>query len=162
MPRPASASHIVDLDNNRTVSRWLSDEAVRPKNLTVSVPDPLILTEHLQEAARHFAPDVTFIDVAGTYERALTMCASHHCCDTLARPTAGGDLRSRCGVCRRDQPFVASGFAGRPPSRARPWPTSPPNGRSEGIVVEGSVSVRTLPNTARCGAVFDEVAALSI
>jgi chromosome partitioning protein len=44
--------HIVDLDNNRTVSRWLSDDAVRPKNLTVSVPDPLILTEHLQEAAR--------------------------------------------------------------------------------------------------------------
>jgi chromosome partitioning protein len=65
--------HIVDLDNNRTVSRWLADDAVRPKNITVSVPDPQILTEHLQEIARHYAPDVIMIDVAGTYERALTI-----------------------------------------------------------------------------------------
>src|ERR1700694_581245 len=65
--------HIVDLDNNRTVSRWLADEAVRPRNLTVSVPDPQILTEQLEEIARHYAPDITLIDVAGTYERALTI-----------------------------------------------------------------------------------------
>ena len=49
------------------------DDAARPKNLTVSVPDPQILTEHLQEAARYYAPDVILIDVAGTYERALTI-----------------------------------------------------------------------------------------
>jgi chromosome partitioning protein len=64
--------HIIDLDSNKTVSRWLSDEKTRPANLTVSVPDPQLLTEHLQEAARHYAPDITLIDIAGSYERALT------------------------------------------------------------------------------------------
>ena len=65
--------HVIDLDANKTVSRWLSDEKARPQNLTVSVPDPHILTEHLQEAARHYAPDMILIDVAGSYERALTI-----------------------------------------------------------------------------------------
>lgn len=66
-------THIIDLDANKTVSRWLADDHVRPHNLTVSAPDPHILTEHLQEAARHFAPDRILIDVAGSYERALTI-----------------------------------------------------------------------------------------
>lgn len=66
-------THIIDLDANKTVSRWLRDDETRPSNLTVSSPDPLILTEHLQEAARHFAPDRILIDVAGSFERALTV-----------------------------------------------------------------------------------------
>ena len=49
--------HIVDLDNNHTVSRWLGDDKARPELLTVSSPDPQLLTEHLQEAARHYGPD---------------------------------------------------------------------------------------------------------
>jgi AAA domain/Chaperone of endosialidase len=65
--------HIIDLDSNKTVSRWLSDDKTRPANLTVSVPDPQLLTEHLQETARHHAPDITLIDIAGSYERALVV-----------------------------------------------------------------------------------------
>ena len=68
--------HIVDLDNNRTVSRWFADEKTRPKNITVSTPDPTALTEHLAELAATTAPDVILIDVAGTYERALTVAVA--------------------------------------------------------------------------------------
>ena len=32
--------HIVDLDNNRTVSRWFADASIRPSAITVSTPDP--------------------------------------------------------------------------------------------------------------------------
>jgi chromosome partitioning protein len=65
--------HIIDLDDNQTVSRWLADDSTRPANLTVSKPDPQLLTEHLQEIARRYTPDVTLIDIAGRYERALTV-----------------------------------------------------------------------------------------
>lgn len=65
--------HIIDLDDNQTVSRWLADDKSRPAAITVSKPDPQLLTEHLQECARHFAPDLVLIDIAGRYERALTV-----------------------------------------------------------------------------------------
>ncbi len=65
--------HIIDLDNNRTVSRWLSDDTTRPRAITISTPDPQSLTEHLQELAARQEPDVILIDIAGTYERALTV-----------------------------------------------------------------------------------------
>ena len=61
--------HIVDLDNNRTVSRWFADAARRPDGITVSTPEPTGLTEHLAELAASTAPDLVLIDVAGTYER---------------------------------------------------------------------------------------------
>lgn len=68
--------HIVDLDNNRTVSRWFADTARRPDGITVSAPDPAGLTEHLAELAATSNPDVILIDVAGTYERALTVAVA--------------------------------------------------------------------------------------
>ena len=68
--------HIVDLDNNRTVSRWFADAARRPDGITVSTPDPTALTEHLAELAASTAPDLVLIDVAGTYERALTVAVA--------------------------------------------------------------------------------------
>lgn len=68
--------HIVDLDNNRTISRWFADTARRPDGLTVSTPDPAGLTEHLAELAVTRAPDLILIDVAGTYERALTVAVA--------------------------------------------------------------------------------------
>jgi len=68
--------HIVDLDNNRTVSRWFSDTARRPDGITVTAPDPSGLTEHLEELAATANPDVILIDVAGTYERALTVAVA--------------------------------------------------------------------------------------
>jgi chromosome partitioning protein len=80
--------HVMDLDANRTASRWLADDNVRPGNLTVSAPDPQILTEHLQEAARVYAPDMILIDVAGSYERALTVAiARAHLTIIPAAPT---------------------------------------------------------------------------
>jgi chromosome partitioning protein len=68
--------HIVDLDQNRTVSRWFQDDKTRPRAITVSTPDPQELTEHLQELARKSDPDLILIDVAGSYERALTVAAA--------------------------------------------------------------------------------------
>jgi chromosome partitioning protein len=68
--------HIVDLDNNRTVSRWFADAGQRPKNISVSAPDPTGLTEHLADLAAASAPDLILIDVAGTYERALTVAVA--------------------------------------------------------------------------------------
>ena len=70
--RAGSRVHICDLDGNQTVSRWLSNEATRPANITVSKPDPEALTEHLQQTARDHAPDFCLIDIAGVYETALT------------------------------------------------------------------------------------------
>lgn len=64
--------HIVDLDSNHTVSRWLGDGRASPR-LTVSAADPQDLTAHLAEIAERMRPDVTLIDIAGTYERALTV-----------------------------------------------------------------------------------------
>jgi len=68
--------HIVDLDANRTVSRWFQDSRTRPRAISVSTPDPQHLTEHLQELGRTTAPDLIMIDVAGAYERALTVAAA--------------------------------------------------------------------------------------
>ena len=65
--------HIIDLDGNHTVSRWLGDAGRSSPRLTVSTADPQDLTEHLTEIARKHAPDVVLIDIAGTYERALTI-----------------------------------------------------------------------------------------
>ena len=68
--------HIVDLDNNRTVSRWFGDASIRPPAITVSTPDPQELTTHLADLGRNAAPDLILIDVAGSYERALTVAAA--------------------------------------------------------------------------------------
>jgi chromosome partitioning protein len=70
------STHIIDLDNNRTVSRWFADTARRPDVVTVSSPDPAALTDHLAELASTTRPDVILIDVAGTYERALTVAVA--------------------------------------------------------------------------------------
>lgn len=69
-------SHIVDLDNNHTVARWLSDASVRPSTLTVSAPEPDELTTHLRNIKASIDPDVILIDVAGAYERALTVAVA--------------------------------------------------------------------------------------
>jgi len=67
--------HVVDLDSNQTVSRWLGGQNFAPR-LTVSVADPQDLTAHLAEMAAKSKPDVTLIDIAGTYERALTVAVA--------------------------------------------------------------------------------------
>ena len=68
-------AHVIDLDSNHTVSRWLGDGSGIPR-LSVSVADPQDLTEHLGVVAQAHKPDVTLIDIAGTYERALTVAVA--------------------------------------------------------------------------------------
>jgi chromosome partitioning protein len=95
--------HIVDLDNNRTVSRWLGDEAARPKDLTVSAPDPQLLTEHLQEAARHYAPDRILIDIAGNYERALTVAIARAHLTLIPASTTEADIYEAARIAQHIQ-----------------------------------------------------------
>ncbi len=92
--------HIVDLDNNRTVSRWFSDAARRPDGITVSTPDPVGLTEHLAELTATTSPDLILIDVAGTYERALTVAVARaHLTLIPAAPTEA-DIYEAARVAR--------------------------------------------------------------
>lgn len=92
--------HIVDLDSNRTVSRWFGDAARRPDGITVSTPDPTGLTEHLAELAATTAPDLVLIDVAGTYERALTVAVARaHLTLIPAAPTEA-DIYEAARVAR--------------------------------------------------------------
>jgi chromosome partitioning protein len=100
--------HIIDLDNNGTVSRWLADNNTRPKNLTVSVPDPQILTEHLQEAARHYAPDKILIDVAGNYERALTVAIARAHLTLIPASTTEADIFEAARIARHIQTIYAA------------------------------------------------------
>jgi chromosome partitioning protein len=100
--------HIVDLDNNRTVSRWLADDKTRPRNLTVSAPDPQILTEHLQEAARHYAPDKILIDVAGNYERALTVAIARAHLTIIPASTTEADIYEAQRIARHIQTIYAA------------------------------------------------------
>lgn len=67
--------HVIDLDSNQTVARWLGGQSYSPR-LSVSVADPQDLTAHLAEVAAKLRPDVTIIDIAGTYERALTVAVA--------------------------------------------------------------------------------------
>jgi chromosome partitioning protein len=90
--------HIVDLDNNRTVSRWFADDARRPRNITVSAPEPTALTDHLSELAATTSPDLILIDVAGTYERALTVAVARaHL--TLIPAASTGCCSTACSRC---------------------------------------------------------------
>ncbi len=102
--------HLIDLDGNRTISRWLADEQLRPSNLTVSSPDPQILTEHLHEAARHYAPDMILIDIAGSYEQALTIAIARAHLTIIPASTTEADIFEAARVARHiDTIFRAFG-----------------------------------------------------
>jgi chromosome partitioning protein len=64
--------HLIDLDNNKTLSRWMGDAATRPRAITVSTPDPEQLNDYLKKLNADNGPDVVIIDIAGTFERGLT------------------------------------------------------------------------------------------
>lgn len=100
--------HLVDLDSNLTASRWLKDENARPPTLTVSAPDPQILTEHLQETARHYAPDVTLIDVAGSYERALTIAIARANLTIIPCATTEADIFEAARIAGHIQTMYAA------------------------------------------------------
>ena len=63
--------HVLDLDSNRTISRWLAQS--QSPLLTVSAPSPTDLTIHLASVGEREAPEVILIDVAGTFEQAITV-----------------------------------------------------------------------------------------
>lgn len=99
--------HVIDLDGNRCISRWLADEKTRPVNLTVSAPDPQILTEHLQETARHYAPDIILIDIAGSYEQALTVAVGRAHLSIIPACTTEADIYEAARVARHIQTIFA-------------------------------------------------------
>lgn len=68
--------HIVDLDSNRTIGRWFSDPSIRPAAISIAMPDPGDLTDHLEQTISDEDPDLILIDVAGAYERALTLATA--------------------------------------------------------------------------------------
>lgn len=100
--------HVIDLDNNRTVSRWFSDPAQRPPALTVSTPDPQLLTEHLQEVATKDAPDVILIDIAGTYERALTVAIARAHLTIIPACTTEADIYEAARIAKHIQTTYAA------------------------------------------------------
>lgn len=91
--------HIVDLDGNHTVSRWLGDGRCSPR-LTVSAADPQDLTEHLGEVAADLRPDVTLIDIAGTYERALTVAIARAHLTLIPASPSEADIFEAARVAR--------------------------------------------------------------
>lgn len=91
--------HIVDLDSNLTVSRWLGDGKCS-KLLTVTSADPQDLTEHLSQLAKAVKPDVTLIDVAGTYERALTVAVARAHLTIIPAGPAEADIFEAARVAR--------------------------------------------------------------
>lgn len=92
--------HIVDLDSNRTVSRWFSNPPAQLKHISVSAPDPLSLTDHLAELANTTGPDVVVIDVAGTYERALTVAVARAHVTLIPASPAEADIFEASRVAR--------------------------------------------------------------
>lgn len=91
--------HIVDLDSNHTVSRWLGDGGATPR-LSVSVADPQDLTDHLSMVERSHKPDMVLIDIAGTYERALTVAVARAHLTIIPAAPSEADLFEAARVAR--------------------------------------------------------------
>lgn len=91
--------HIVDLDGNHTVSRWLGDGRASPL-LSVSAADPQDLTEHIIELSGLTRPDVVLIDIAGTYERALTVAVARAHLTLIPAAPAEADIFEAARVAR--------------------------------------------------------------
>jgi chromosome partitioning protein len=100
--------HIIDLDANHTVQRWLSDEATRPPLLTVSAPNPQLFTEHLRELVQHYAPDVALIDVAGSQERALTYAVLRANLTIIPAATTEADIFEAARTAQHIQTLFAA------------------------------------------------------
>ena len=91
--------HVVDLDSNQTVSRWLGPERASPR-LTVSAADPQDLTEHLGQVERTHRPDVALIDIAGSYERALTVAIARAHMTLIPAAPSEADIFEAARVAR--------------------------------------------------------------
>lgn len=91
--------HIVDLDSNHTVSRWLADGSRCP-GLSVSAGDPQDLTEHLAALSNTVRPDIVLIDIAGAYERALTVAVARAHLTIIPAAPSEADIFEAARVAR--------------------------------------------------------------
>lgn len=100
--------HIIDLDSNRTLSRWFGDDRTRPRGISISSPNPQNLTGELQELGRRTAPDYILIDVAGSYERALTVAAARAHLTIIPAGLAEADVYEAEKTAKHIQQIFAS------------------------------------------------------
>jgi chromosome partitioning protein len=105
--------HLIDLDSNRTLSRWMSDATTRPRAITVSTPDPEQLSDHLKKLNIDNGPDVVIIDIAGTYERGLTVAIARSHLTLIPSTLSEADVFEASKVAHLIQKIYAK-FAAKP------------------------------------------------
>ncbi len=114
--KAGSSVHIVDLDSNGTISRWLSKEDARPPGITVSKANPQQLGVHLQELARRLSPDLCLIDLAGAYEVALSIALFRsHLTLLPVCPSSEADIFEAVRVAGHIKTLFAAKGQGRKP-----------------------------------------------
>jgi chromosome partitioning protein len=114
--KAGASVHIVDLDSNGTISRWLSKEETRPSPITVSKADPQELGVHLQKVARDFSPDLCLIDLAGAYEVALSIALFRsHLTLLPVCPSSEADIFEAVRVASHIKTLFAAKGQGRKP-----------------------------------------------
>jgi chromosome partitioning protein len=114
--KAGSRVHIIDLDSNGTISRWLSKEETRPPGITVSKADPQELGVELQKVARTFAPDLCLIDLAGAYEVALSIALFRsHLTLLPVCPSSEADIFEAVRVAAHLKTLFAAKGQGRKP-----------------------------------------------
>lgn len=98
--------HVIDLDINRTVSRWLA--GAKPALLTVGAPPTQQLTDHLQKIAATEAPDAILIDLAGTFEEALTIATARSNLTIIPAAPTEADLYEAKRIANHVQSIFAA------------------------------------------------------
>jgi chromosome partitioning protein len=92
--------HIIDLDGNHTVSRWLASTGSLPARITVTTPDPTKLTEHLKQIQADAKPCHILIDVAGGFEAALTQAVARANLTIIPAAPTEADLFEAARIAR--------------------------------------------------------------
>ncbi len=105
--------HIIDLDSNKTLSRWFGDHATRPRGITVATPAPAELTDHIRKVSAKNAPDIILIDIAGAYETAMTVAVARATLTIIPATLAEADVFEASKVAHLIQNVFAR-FKARP------------------------------------------------
>jgi chromosome partitioning protein len=105
--------HIVDLDSNKTLSRWFGDDTTRPRGITVATPAPTELTDHIRKISTKNAPDIIVIDIAGAYESAMTVAVARATLTIIPSTLAEADVFEASKVAHLIQQIFAR-FQARP------------------------------------------------
>ncbi len=107
------AVHIIDLDSNKTLSRWFGDDATRPRGITVATPAPTELTDYIRQISARNAPDVIVIDIAGAYETAMTVAVARATLTIIPSTLAEADVFEASKVAHLIQ-HIFKRFQARP------------------------------------------------